>query len=104
MKAYAFVFAKTHGANRRRTSSPLANPESENFSFAFAGGTRAPLLRNPPLCPSNISLPACPFPFFFSNFPFLPCLLTNQLKTKTSKKNNALTKFLKWHLYFLTSN
>jgi hypothetical protein len=62
MKAYDFVFAKTHGANRWRKSSPLAN------RFAFAGGARPPLLlrflspaRNPSLRPSNLSLPSRPY-------------------------------------------
>jgi hypothetical protein len=79
MKAYAFDFAKTHGANRQRKSSPLAKHDRENFYFGFIGGARQPLLllfllpaRNPPLCPSNLSLPSRPYfsllflIFFFS--------------------------------------
>jgi hypothetical protein len=75
-KAYALVFA-------------WRTRESEKFYFAFAGGALPPLLlgflrpaRNPPLRPSNLSLPSRPFPFFFSFFSFLPCLLTNQFKKK----------------------
>jgi hypothetical protein len=95
MKAYAFVFAKTHGANRRRKSSPLANRDSENFYFAFAGGDRPPLLlqfhhpaRNPLLRPSNLSLPSHPyFSLLFLIFFFSTSLINKTIKeSKTSQK------------------
>jgi hypothetical protein len=97
MKTYAFVFAKTHGTNRQRKSSPLANHDSENFHLTFIGGARQPLLlflrpaRNPPLCPQIFPfLLALNFPFFFSFFSFPPHLLTKQLKNKKIKeKENA---------------
>jgi hypothetical protein len=42
--------------------------------------------RNLPLCPSNLSLPSHPFPFFFSFFFFFTSLINksiNFLKKKT---------------------
>jgi hypothetical protein len=93
MKAYAFVFTKTHSANRQRTSSPLANRESENFYFTFAVGARPPLLleclcpaRNPPSAPQIFPCPLALFPSFSHFFLFLPCLLTNQLENKKFKE------------------
>jgi hypothetical protein len=35
MKAYAFIFAKTHVANCQRKSSSLLNYESKNFYFTL---------------------------------------------------------------------
>jgi hypothetical protein len=78
MKAYAFVFTKTHGTNHWCKPSPLVNHDNKNFYFAFVNGTRPPHLLqflrptwNPPLHPSNLSLPFCPFfPFFFFFFLF----------------------------------
>jgi hypothetical protein len=91
MKAYDFVFAKTHGANGWRKSSPLANRDSENFYFAFAARARPPLLlrflrpaRNPPLCPSNHSLP-----FFFPSFSlFFFFFSTTIIKTAIKELKN----------------
>jgi hypothetical protein len=98
MKAYDFVFAKTHGANRWRKSSPLAN------RFAFAGRARPPLLlrflspaRNPSLRPSNLSLPSRPyFSLLFLIFFLIISKTIQELKTSPKKKKkNALTKIFK---------
>jgi hypothetical protein len=94
MKAYEFVFAKTHGANRWRKSSPLANRDSENFYFAFAGGARPPLLlrflRLPEILPSAPQIFPCPlaliFPLYFFSFFFPTSLLTKQLKNQKLPK------------------
>jgi hypothetical protein len=60
MKAYTFIFAKTHNTNHCCKSTLLANHERENLYFSLAGGACLPLLlrflcpaRNPPLHPSN---------------------------------------------------
>jgi hypothetical protein len=95
MKAYAFVFAKTHGANRRRKSSPLANRDRENFYFAFVGGDRPPLLlqflhpaRNPPL-PSHPYFSLIFLNFFFSTSPINKTI--KESKTSKKEKKTALT-------------
>jgi hypothetical protein len=44
MKAYAFIFAKTHNTNCQCKSSPLANRDNENFYFTFTNGARLPFL------------------------------------------------------------
>jgi len=83
MRVYAFVFAKTHNTNCRLKSILLANHQSKNFYFAFVGGAHLPLLlwflcpaQNPPLCPSNLSIPSRPY-FSFLIF-FLFTLLINK--------------------------
>jgi hypothetical protein len=107
MKAYAFIFAKTHNKICQCKSFPLANCDNETFYFAFVDGAHSPLLlqffhptRNPPLHPSNRSLLFTHiFPFFLF-FSFLPHLLTKQLKNQKLQKKNALTKNFKWALEF----
>jgi hypothetical protein len=88
MNAYAFVIAKTHGANHRRKSSPLANRENENFYFAFRP---AELVRHSSYYTSALSeiLPSAPkifpcplaltFPFFFSFFFFFTSLINKSI-------------------------
>lgn len=93
MKAYTFVFAKTHHTNHHHKSYLLANHEREKFYFAFASRVCLPLLllflrpaRNPPLHPSNLSLPSYPFPFFFSFFFFFTSLIIKSIFLKNFKK------------------
>jgi hypothetical protein len=74
MKAYAFVFAKTHGANRRRTSVKAKISTSPS---------PAELVRHSseilPSAPQIFPCPLALFPSFSHFLPFLPSLLTNQL-------------------------
>jgi len=90
IKAYAFVFAKTHDANHWRKSFLLANRESQNFYLAFTGGARSPLVlrflrlaRNPPLHASNLSLPSRPFfPLLFLFFSSFTSLIKKSKKKR----------------------
>jgi hypothetical protein len=82
MKTYAFVFAKTHGANRRRKSSPLANRDSPHSSYNSSA-----LPEILPSAPQIFPYPlALIFPFFFSFFFFSTSLNKTIKESKTSKK------------------
>jgi hypothetical protein len=77
MKAYAFVFAKTHDANHWRKSFSLANRERENFYLAFTGelvrhssydSSTLPTL--PEILPSTLQIFPCPLTLFSPSFFF----------------------------------
>jgi hypothetical protein len=71
MKAYAFVFAKTHDANHWRKFFSLANRESENFYLAVHLRSSFATPTIPPPCPKSSPPPfksflaLSPPPFFF---------------------------------------
>jgi len=88
MKAYAFVFTKTHSTNRWCKSSPLANRESKKIYFAFTDGACPPLLQFLKFLLhlhwwSLSTTPPTIFPLCL-NFPTTPTILQLCMKSSSS--------------------